>query len=220
MQQRERFASLRYRVDKRYDKPLNEVFPELFKHDEFKRLSRKGKWEELACYICLLYDYRSDLLEEYPSDLKARKEAAAITAGFERDKKGEFPKRIQDVMDMKDEDATNAILRFLKVQKHQVWVEIVVCEEELQQYQKIRFKALDEKDEDIYGSAKKKDTLLEASEKRRKQLKELYTEFYGDNKDVLDAEFEEMISPETAERILVEVPGMVSSPTEPADVSP
>lgn len=204
MQERERFSGLKFRVDRKYDQPLDRVFPELFSHPEFDKLMSLGAWQPITRYICLLYDYKSDLIHEHPSDLKARKEAAAIEAGFHRDDKtGKFSDEVESIMDVKHKEAYEAIIAFLKLLKHQTWTEIVVSEQELWDFQKLRFKPIDQKDnDDIYGDAKKKDILLDASEKRRKHLETLYKEFYGDNKDVQEAEFEEQIRPETAERIM------------------
>lgn len=227
MPERERFAGLKFRVDKVYDRPLDVVFPELFRHSEFKMLKvRSATWETIVKYIAMLYDANTDLIHEHPTDLKARKEAAAVEAGFKRDPKdGRFSAECEDIMGIKLKDVFQAIMCYLKIQRHHVWTEIVVCEQELYEYQMLRFMAIDTgtkkktrrrkgeteqpaeqkqsvSDKDIYEAAKKKDALLEASDKRRKALEQLYKEFYGDHKDVEKAEFAEMILPETAERIM------------------
>lgn len=226
----ERFSSLKYPYHKAHQ-PLNAAFPSLFKFAEFKRLLQWSQWEKITKYILVLYDRNTDLLHEFQSDLKARKEAAAIEAGYVKDRNGDWPDDIQGMMDIKNKAVYDAILCFLKIQNHSVWTNIVVTEQELEEFQKLRFWSIDtgtrkkpkkkkkakegeeiESDDeeqqgvaqtDVYDAAKKKDILMEACNERIKVLKNLYQEFYGDNQsDLKNAEFEEMISPENSSRIL------------------
>ena len=123
-------------------------------------------------------------------------------------------------MDIQDREATAAIMQFLKMQRHNVWTEIVVTEQELFEYQSLRFapvgkkrgktiNAIDEKA--IIESTVKKEALLKACNTRIAILEGLYEQFFGDNKD-LQSEFQEMITPEKAERIMGE-----SNPFEPEE---
>ena len=207
----DRYSSIRYKVHQTKE-PLDKAFPELFRHDEFKKLKKRADFEKLIRYIMFLYDKNTQLVQEFQHDLAERKDEAAKDAGFER-KDGKWGVKIQEVMDIKDEDVTAAIMRFLKIQKSHVWTEIIICEQELFDYRVLRFNpvgkgkgegALDEKD--VISSTVQKDKLKESCDIRRIALESLYEQFFGDNKDLQAAEFEESVKPETAERLLFEKP--------------
>lgn len=220
----ERYSNLRYPVH-RATQPLDVAFPELFRLPEFKKLKSIPEWEKITKYIVFMYSSNTDLLSEFPSNLKDRKEAAAIDAGFVKTKTG-WPKSIQDVMDVNVIKVNDAIFAYLKKQKHVVFTEIVVTEQELYEFQKLRFLSIEvterkkrgkkkdgedsgsaTTDKDVYDAAKKKDALKDACEKRIKYLESLYEQFYGDSKtELMNAEFSEMITPETAERIMKDEP--------------
>ncbi len=200
-----RFDSLKYPVHRlKPGEKVDKAFPRLFESPEFKALLKRADYNRLVCYIVLLYSKDTDLTHEFPKNLQARKDAAATEAGYER-QKGKWQKQIQDVMDIRDKDATAAIFRFLKDQKYSVWTEVVVTEQELEEFQKLRFTTIAKKgssDKDIMDAANKKEKLMEACETRIKYLDSLYKQFYEDHTDVQEAEFDEAITPETAERIL------------------
>lgn len=204
-----RFDRLKYPVHKlQPGQTADQAFPTLFKIPEFKKLKSSKKhaadYSRLACYIVLLYDKGTDLADEFRDDLKARKDAAATAAGYERIG-GKWPAHVQKVMDVQDEEAYHAILAYLKEQKYPLWREICVTEQELDEFNKIRFASITKKkgeEKDIIKAATEKDKLKEACETRIKSLDSLYTQFFEDHSDVKKAEFEEMITPENAERIL------------------
>lgn len=223
----DRYATLKYRVDKEYDKPLDVVFPELFRSLEMRKVKQYGEWEKIVKYIVFMYTKGTPLVEEYPSDLQARKEAAALDAGYTKTTKNEWPVVIKDIMAIRNDISYHAIMAWLRQQKHVVWTEIVVTEEELFEYQKLRFMSIetgerkkrkrvkengeynteeadvrDIDDKDIFEAAKKKDALMAACDARIKALEILYVQFYGDSKkDLMDVEFEEMITPERSDRL-------------------
>ncbi len=195
----DRFSGLRFRAHQRTELP-DKAFPELFRLPEFKKLKLRPDWDRVVDYICYLYDPESDLIQEFP-DLQARKEAAATEAGYTRDGKG-WPKPLELIMQIRDEDVYKAIIGFLKIFRNHEWTDIVVTEQEMWEFQELRFQAIDEEEGDIYGAAKKKDLLMKAVSDRRASLKTLYAQFYGDNVDLEAPEFAEMMTPENAERIL------------------
>ena len=89
----------------------------------------------------------------------------------------------------------------------------MICEQELFDYRVLRFTpvgkgkgegALDDKD--VIDSTVKKDKLMESCKLRMRELERLYEQFFGDNKDLQAAEFEEQIKPETAERLVFDKP--------------
>lgn len=204
-----RFDSLKYPVHKlKPGEKIDQAFPQLFKSPEFKKIRARADYHRLACYIVLLYDKGTDLTAEHPKNLQARKDAAAIEAGYER-VAGKWPKQIQDVMDIRDRDATAAIFQFLKDQKYHLWTDIIVTEQELDEFQRLRFQNISSgkskkktADTDLYAAANKKDSLMEACSTRISRLEMLYKQFYEDHMDVKEAEFDEIITPEKAERIL------------------
>ncbi len=207
---KEGLSSMRYRVDRTYDKPLSEVFPDLFRLPEFKKIEFTSSWERKVKYILLMYSKDTPLAREYESNLRARKEAALSLSGFERTDGERWESDARELMDISDKEIFNCIMAFLKIQKHMVWTEIIVTEQELYEFQKLRFMSIDITDDatsekDIYEAAKKKDTLKNACESRIKYLGGLYAEFYGDSKtELMSSVYLEMITPEKAERILEE----------------
>lgn len=205
----DRYSSIKYKVHLA-EGPLDKAFPELFKHKEFAKLKTRRDCDNLVKFIMFLYDKNSQLIHEYQTDLKERKFAAAKDAGYNRKTGGTWGKEIQDVMDIQDHDATDAIMKFLKIQRHNVWTEIVVTEQELFDYQVMRFtpvgkrgkKSTAEDEKKIIESTVKKEALRKACNERIAALEVLYEQFFGDNKDLIAAEFDEMITPEKAERLL------------------
>lgn len=199
----ERFSSLKYKVHLATE-PLDKAFPDLFRLPEFKKLKLRKDidWQKLVKYICLLYDPGTDLAKEFQNDLKERKEAAAIEAGFEREANGKWSKTLTQAMNIKDEEIHGATMAFLKQFRNHEWTDIVATEQELDEFQGLRFKAINDETSDLYGDAKKKDGLMDSAAKRRSALKILYAQFYGDHSDLEAPEFEEMIAPENAERIV------------------
>lgn len=216
----DRFSTLKYRVDKDHSHPLDVVFPELFKMFEFQVLkAQQLGWERIFKYIVLMYTKGTPLVNEFPSDLKARKEAALLVAGYSRDVVDNWDMEAKQIMDLTLEEVFRCIMAFLKFQKNMIWTEIAVCEQELYDYQKVRFKPLDikgEDDKDIYAAAKNKGALKEACDKLIKSLEALYEQFYGDSKeDLMNSEFSEMITPEKAERIIIEMEKEETKKTKP-----
>lgn len=210
-----RFDSLPFPVHKlASDEPVDKVCAKLFTFAEFKKLRSRADYNRLVKYIVYLYSDTSDLLHENKK-LEDRKDAAAKEAGYERvlkskadSESGKWPKNILTVMEMKDSDAHAAIMAYLKHIKNYIFTEICVCEQELEEFQKLRMEAIGGKkgEGDRIKQAADKDKLKEASDLRIKSLPGLYKEFYGDNDDVKKAEFEEMITPETAVKILESKP--------------
>lgn len=222
----ERFSGLKYNP-KKATRPYEQEFPNLYRHVEFRKLKEIPEGDKVAAYILFLYSKETDLVHEHPSNLKERKEAAAIEAGFVRDQQGNWPEIVQDLMDIRNQKAYNATMLWLKIQKHTVWTEIVVTEQELFEFQKLRFLAIDtgkrkkkteikeeeSEEEDLFGfglgkkevyaAANEKDSLMEACDSRITKLESLYPQFYGDSrKDLQNVEFDEMMTPENAERLL------------------
>lgn len=200
----ERYTQVKYRVDKA-TRELDKEYPSLFRHSEFKKLRKLPDWQLLTKYIVFLYDKKTELAIEFQTDLTARKDAAAMDAGFLK-VNGHWPKNVKDLFSIEDQTVHAAIMCYLRDQNNHIWTNIVTTEQELEEFQSLRMKAIkrgkETEDKDIFEAAKKKDLLMEACDTRVKALKGYYLEFYGDHVDVQEREFEEMITPENAERIL------------------
>lgn len=204
----ERFSSLKYKVHLATE-PLDKAFPDLFRLPEFKKIKLRKEWERIVKYIVFLYDKNSDLNEEFESDLAARKDAAAIEAGYEREASGKWDKELVAIMEMRDKEVHAVIMAFLtRVQRKAEWTDFVVTEQELEEFQNLRFAPIDTTadDKDVFDAAKKKDALMKACNDRLTYLDNLKKVIFGDNKDVMDAEFSEMMTPESSERILKTMP--------------
>lgn len=195
----ERFSRLKFPVHKiseaeGFDKQL----PELFRLPEFKKLKLIPNWWKLVRYIVYLYDKNTDLIQEIPNDLKARKEAAALESGFAREGgSGKWPDVLEEVMGMKHQDAHAAILAYMRLQDSPLLADIHATEQEFYDFQARRLRPIEDGDD-----LKERDLLMEMCKKRRISIESMKSEFYGDHRDVQNAEFSEMITPEKAERIV------------------
>jgi hypothetical protein len=146
-----RFDSLKYPVHRlKPGETVDKAFPDLFKKPEFKKIRARADYHRLTCYIVYLYDKGTDLTQEFPNNLQARKDAAASEAGYEK-VAGKWTKQIQDVMDIRDKDSMEAILAFLKGQRYHIWTEIIVTEQELDEFQRIRFQSVGKKSREGSG---------------------------------------------------------------------
>lgn len=200
----ERFASLKFPVH-RVTEPLDKAFPVLFRIPEFKKLKLRKDGDKIVKYICLLYDPGSDLQTEF-QELKDRKDAAAIEAGYVREASGKWSKDLLSIMQIKDEGVHAAIIAFLKIFRSDDWTKIIITTQERDEFQELRFRAINDDTSDLYGDAKKKDGLMDSVDKRDAALKVYKASFYGDSKDLEAPEFEEPMTPETSERILASLP--------------
>jgi len=200
----DRYSAIKYKVHLT-PFPVQKSFPNLFKGVKLP--------DKVLRYIVFLYSKDSGLTQEFQSNLQERKEAAAIDAGFVK-VDGKWPEDILSVMEMKSHEGHRTIMDFLKSQKHHIWTEISVTEQELFEFQSLRFASIGDKkkkkntteDKDVLAAAEKKEKLMKACNERIKQLEILYEQFYGDHKELATVEFEEMITPEKAERILELMP--------------
>ena len=196
----DRFERLKYPVHQfspEHDLSKEPRFKILFNYPEFKHYAEKDgpkrKYlNKLVRYICFLYDPHSELQDEFPN-LTERKEAAAIEAGFTRNKSEEFPKIVQDIFDFTDLEAVAMILRFLKHFKSYLWTEIATQEHELEKYTAMRWLNDD-------TNAQK---LLLVCQNIRKSLDENKKEFF-DGDTNLQKKVIEMITPENAHRIFAD----------------
>lgn len=150
-------------------------------------------------YIVFLYDPETELTQEYPDEIRLRKDAAAKEAGFRRMSQGDWPPHIQDIMDFKEPRVNRWILDYLKVRKNRLWSEIKMLEEELDVLDRSRADAL-AKGEIVKDGHK-------ISKEKREELDSLYKKFYTGHQDLKEATEKELvvITPENVFSVL-EIP--------------
>lgn len=158
-------------------------FPELLRYKEFAAIS---KTDTIIRYIIFLYDHASDLVKAYPI-LKERKKAAIERSGMDLGKLSPIMKDlVNGHFDTERTKPTfDAIICFLKMQNSDIWFEICVLEQELEEYRELRLKTVkDDKDKDTIVAAEKKSKLRQECNAILKDLEGYRTEFYGINEDV------------------------------------
>lgn len=97
-------------------------------------------------YIVFVYDPNTDLLQEYPDDMRLLKEAAAKEAGFSRDEFGEWPEYLKLAMDLKNDQVVGWIIDYLAIQKNATWRALKYLDEEIEVLYERRTIALKERD--------------------------------------------------------------------------
>jgi hypothetical protein len=141
-------------------------------------------------FIVFVYDPETDLMQEYEDNFSELKNAAASEAGFRRNKDGEWPLYVQDILQFKEKQVISWIIDYLKVKKNPIWMEIKFVEEELEQLYRTRARAIESGDI-------KSDTMRLVNE--RLELKaRLYKQFYAQHNDLKKVSEEELypVSPE------------------------
>jgi hypothetical protein len=99
--------------------PLTEKLREL---PEFNFTPPKGAtWEQVAEYIVLLYDKKSELIRQYP-DFRMRKERCVALAGFRKGKDGKYPEEIEAIFLGGNSEINKAIMAFVIQQHDPDWI--------------------------------------------------------------------------------------------------
>ncbi len=167
-----------------------------------KERGQKAKWRgehpqdltRLVKYIYFLYDPDTDLTDEYPDNISARKEAAAHEAGWRR-KNGNWPGYVEEIMNFDNEFAVMLILDFLKARKNNTWREMKFLEEELDRFYRIRAT-------DFQQAHEMK--LDQASARKLEELEKLKRKFWDAHEDLEAAAADRLlpISPENVFKVL------------------
>lgn len=173
-----------------------------------------GQLLSVIKYIVFLYDENTDLSDEYPDDVRLRKDAAAKEAGFKRDGEGNWPPWIQDIMDFKDDVARGFILNYMKLNRSETFSEIKLIEEEQLAIQRTRAENI------AAGIFSKKDDLLQQAKDRRQDKELLIKKFYAEHSD-LKAATEDELSPVSPENVfkVMNFPRHLTHITQVNDVS-
>jgi len=148
-------------------------------------------------YVVLMYSHDSIFNKKPAYEVSERQMRSADLAGFPRNRNGEFDdKVIEKLFYLQDEEILNMIVEYLYYQRKPIWREIVTCEQELQEFTRLRMKPVDNvvikrgktetsqstvSDKDIIAGAEKKDKLWKGCQDRVKYLKECYAEFFMDD---------------------------------------
>lgn len=165
------------------------------------RLPHLKKWSEFAefggtpagelnrdkvfRYMNLLYSSGSKLINTHRHNLGARKEEAAILAGFDLKKKTIKEKVQNDLFEVRNPNILKMIMRFLILQKNPLWSSIVTTEQCFSEYQEIIMDALSRDDEKKRtDAAKNKAFLMTECDKMLVRLKSSYKELFGDDDDL------------------------------------
>ena len=148
-------------------------------------------------YIVFLYDKESPLYDDFPDDLEKRKSAAAADS--------EMPttgKIYTMILQAKHPTVNDMIIRYLIMQNNEVFKEKLITEQELEEFQRLRFIGIEAKtDKDLLQAAKYKDELLKSCKSRIEHLEDLNTQLYRDNDDI--KELVQIFTPETARKLIL-----------------
>jgi hypothetical protein len=219
----ERFSKLRFAVHKTpIENDLAQAFPNLFIYKEFKKFAHEHK-ALIIRYICFMYDPGSELIEEFPEDMEQRRNAAATAAGIERigDKwpkwftlsinfekeevkkvmidegSEDSPPKFKDEKKItRDKDLIMMILRFIRIFRNRLFIEICTLEMEYDRMTKQRWEGVGLTDP---SKIKQAADLSNVCDSHLAKLNSLYNEFFGD-KD-LEKEVVEMMTPENLDRL-------------------
>ncbi len=211
------FSKLRVKINKIPDnKDIIKEQPLLQQYPEFNDYCGADR-NNLVRYIILAYDPGSPFVEEFTSDLKRRKEAAADEAGFQRIKStGKWPEEVQEILNLDREDVVDMVFCYLRIVNNQTWSLIVTNEQVFSEYTRlllspVAYSSYTKKEDDGDGVGEKvvKDDkkLLEAANMKSKlreecklisaDLKGFYKELFGDNEDLKEKVKAKPIRPET-----------------------
>jgi hypothetical protein len=139
-------------------------------------------------YMNLLYSSGSKLINTHRHNLGARKEEAAIKAGFDLKKKGIRDQVQHDLFEVKNPKILKMIMRFLILQKNPLWSSIVTTEQCHAEYQLIIMDPLSPEDEKKRtDAAKNKAFLMAECDKMLIRLKGYYKDLFGDDDDLQEA---------------------------------
>lgn len=178
-------------IDVEYKKGDGTVVREKVKgHDASYRGLTPDDLVKIFKYIVFVYDADSDLITEYPDDHRLLKEAAAKEAGWRRNKDGEFPPYVQDILNFKEKHVAAWILDYMKVKRNPIYKEIVFVEQELEVLYRSRTDAL--------VSGRVDASLMSQIKQRLDEKDNLYKRFYAEHLDLKKATQDDLypVSPE------------------------
>jgi hypothetical protein len=200
----ERFEKLRFPVHKlKKEEYCYEAFPKILDIEGFQSIhGPKRTRDRIMKYIFYLYDENTDLTHEI-SDYTKRKEAAAYEAGFRRNTSAQWSEEVKKLFDLSYPSVVDAVLGYLKFQNNNIWQEINVLEHEKEVFTKERLAPIPEEADGMFF--KRRDELMEMTQKRIDALESLYKRFYSDHDDVKEMNYKALpVTPENATKVIDE----------------
>lgn len=163
-------------------KPLVELYVEINQYPEL-RYSGIYDSNKILKYINYLYSEGTPLTRKFKDNLIARKAEALKLAGLKQTKDLE-----SDLFQFKDQAFTKAVVKFLAIQKNELWANIVVDTQFLEDNMLIVLtQSMDGKDKDIAQTAKIKGDILKINSEVRDRLTGYYKEFFKNDTALQDA---------------------------------
>jgi len=163
-------------------KPLVELYPEI---NNYPELRYAGIYDsnKILKYINYLYSEGTPLTKKFKDNLLARKAEALRLSGLKQTKDTE-----SDLFQFKDQAFTKAVVKFLAIQKNQLWANIIVNEQLVEDNMQIVLSSsLEGKDKDIAQTAKIKGELLKINAEVKDRLDGYYREFFKNDIDLQNA---------------------------------
>lgn len=154
-------------------KPLAELYPDI---NNYPELRYGGIYDsnKILKYINYLYSEGTPLTKKFKDNLLVRKTEALSLAGLKLTEQAK-----SDLFQFKDPGFTKAVVKFLAIQKNELWANIMVDSQFLEDNMLIVLsQSMDGKDKDIAQTAKIKGELLKINSDVRDRLTGYYKEFF------------------------------------------
>lgn len=178
------------------------------------RLKELSDDEKLLKYIICLYDPKSPLFKEFP-DLKARKEQAALIAGYDfaTDEKRleelfsfqspEIEKKfdhegVEIIPDDKKTDV-DIVMEFLQIVRSREWGTICAIEQTIWEFNQTLLTPIDirGRDKDLVSAVNMKSQIVTSLIKLNEELDTLIMKFYGSDDDLKKAQSIQRFTPQS-----------------------
>ncbi len=168
-------------------KPLLDAYPTLERVKSLYNLHLKEK-EAYVRYVVLLYS-KDSILNDRRNFLPLEERKIKACKMLQMDVLDENEEVIQiireELFELKNQDVFNAAFEYLIFQGDEIWAEIITIESEVVEFQMLRMKPMETKDDkDLMTATEKKDKLMNGVHQRLEILKKLKDEFFSDFDDV------------------------------------
>lgn len=188
-----RFDKLKYKVHTMdTSKPVQKQYASFFDDAFCPELPDQKHLAKVFAWICYLFDPNSDLVEEHEADLVKRKKAAAVEAGFTKDKAGNFVPYFEDILEFRDEKVNRLILHFLRLVNNNLYRELITLQVTLDRHTATHWKLMNDP-EPNYSKIEKSATFRDNLEK---EIAKKIRKFRGEYEELEDPTKKMMITPE------------------------
>ena len=154
-------------------KPLIELYAEI---NQYPELRYTGIYDsnKILKYINYMYSEGTPLTKKFKDNLFARKSEALKLSGIKINEQVK-----SDIFDFKDYEFVKAVVKFLAIQKNELWTNIVVDTQFIENNTLIVLtQSSDGKDKDIAQTATIKGSILKINNDVRDRLVGYYKEFF------------------------------------------